>query len=90
VGCGSGQEAAVLADILVAEVIGIDLDGAFDPAAATVVDLRRGDATCLDFAEGTFDFVFSYYVLEHIPNYPKALGEMKTSSAHTPASRLPS
>jgi len=77
VGCGSGQEAAVLADILVAEVIGIDLDGAFDPAAAAVVDLRRGDATCLDFAEGTFDFVFSYHVLEHIPNYPKALDEMK-------------
>lgn len=51
-------------------------DGSFDLAAAAVVDLRRGDATCLDFADGSFDLVFSYHVLEHIPAYSKALAEM--------------
>jgi SAM-dependent methyltransferase len=76
VGCGSGVEAAVLAGELGAEVVGIDLDDSFDAAAAAAVDLRRGDATCLDFADGAFDFVFSYHALEHIPAYGKALSEM--------------
>jgi ubiquinone/menaquinone biosynthesis C-methylase UbiE len=76
VGCGSGLEAAILARELGAEVIGIDLQGSFDVAAAAAVDLRRGDATCLEFADGSFDFVFSYHALEHIPAYGKALSEM--------------
>lgn len=75
-GCGSGLEAAVLSDALRAEVIGIDLKGEFDPAAAAVADLRRGDATGLEFADRTFDFVYSYHVLEHIPDSAKALLEM--------------
>jgi len=76
VGCGSGVEAAILARELGAEVVGVDLDGSFDLAAAAAVDLRRGDATRLDFTNGSFDFVFSYHVLEHIPAYSKALAEM--------------
>jgi ubiquinone/menaquinone biosynthesis C-methylase UbiE len=75
-GCGSGVEAAILARELGAQVVGVDLDGSFDLAAAAAVDLRRGDATCLDFADGSFDFVFSYHALEHIPAYNKALSEM--------------
>ncbi len=77
VGCGSGVEAAILASELKVEVVGVDLDGSFDSAAAAAVELRRGDATCLDFADGAFDFVFSYHVLEHIPAYRKALAEME-------------
>lgn len=76
VGCGSGVEAAILAGELGAEVVGVDVDDSFDTAAAAAVELRRGDATCLDFADGSFDFVFSYHVLEHIPAYGKALAEM--------------
>lgn len=77
VGCGSGAEAAILARELGSKVVGIDLHGSFDPAAATAADLRRGDATCLEFADGAFDFVYSYHVLEHIPDYAKALAEMQ-------------
>jgi ubiquinone/menaquinone biosynthesis C-methylase UbiE len=77
VGCGSGLEAAILAGELGAQVVGVDLDSSFDRAAAAAVDLRRGDATCLDFADGSFDFVFSYHALEHIPAYGKALSEME-------------
>ena len=76
VGCGSGVETAILAGELGAEAVGVDLDDSFDAAAAAAVELRRGDATCLEFADGTFDFVFSYHVLEHIPAYGKALAEM--------------
>lgn len=77
VGCGSGAEAATLARKLGVQVVGIDLRGAFDPAAAAAADLRQGDATRLEFADGAFDFVYSYHVLEHIPDHAKALAEMQ-------------
>lgn len=77
VGCGSGFEAAVLSRTLKAEVVGIDLQSNFDPDAERFVDLRKMDATWLQFKEGTFDFVFSYHVLEHIPDFRKALHEIK-------------
>lgn len=77
VGCGSGAEAATLARELGVQVIGIDLHGAFDPAASASAELRQGDATRLEFADATFDFVYSYHVLEHIPDYPRALEEMQ-------------
>ncbi len=76
VGCGSGTEAAVLARALRVDVIGIDLHGRFDAQAAAAVDLRQGDATQLDFDDGSFDLAFSYHVLEHVPEYQKAIAEM--------------
>jgi len=76
VGCGSGVEAAALARALRAQVVGIDLRASFDRAAAGAADLRQGDATRLEFADGDFDFVYSYHVLEHIPQYMRALAEM--------------
>ena len=44
VGCGSGVEAAVLADRLGAEVVGIDLNDDFDPQARKRARLEAGDA----------------------------------------------
>lgn len=76
VGCGSGIEAAILGRELDTEVIGIDLSSAFNSVAASLVTLRQGDATSLMFADKTFDFIYSYHALEHIPNYRKALAEM--------------
>jgi ubiquinone/menaquinone biosynthesis C-methylase UbiE len=77
VGCGSGVEAAVLGQALEANVVGIDVESAsFDAAAAACADLRRGDATCLEFEDESFDFAFSYHALEHIPAYQAALAEM--------------
>jgi ubiquinone/menaquinone biosynthesis C-methylase UbiE len=77
VGCGDGTEAAILAQKLNAEVVGIDLNEEFDPVAARYCDLRRGNAMSLEFASGEFDFVFSYHALEHIEDPVKALGEMR-------------
>lgn len=76
VGCGRGIEAAVLAQHLGAEVTGIDLYTHFDPEAARIARLIHGDATALAFEDETFDIVYSYHVLEHIPDYHKALDEM--------------
>ncbi|HEV7644562.1 MAG TPA: class I SAM-dependent methyltransferase [Pyrinomonadaceae bacterium] len=77
VGCGSGLEAAILAQQLPAEVSGIDLKNEFDPEAAKIATLQTGDATALAFADETFDFIFSYHALEHIDNPVKALQEMR-------------
>lgn len=76
VGCGTGIEAAVLSQDLSAEVIGIDLDPRFDPEAARYATLTIGDATDLVFPNESFDIVYSYHALEHIPDYHKALDEM--------------
>jgi len=82
VGCGSGKEAAVLAAAFGAQAVGVDLEASFDPAAAVLAQLRRGDATRLEFGDGSFDFVYSYHVLEHIPDYAQALAEMRRVLAH--------
>ena len=77
VGCGSGVETAVLARTLHAEGMGIDMRSAFDPKAAEIVTLQWGDATRLEFEDGSFDLAFSYHVLEHIPDYTRAIAEMR-------------
>ena len=76
VGCGEGIEAAILAQKLNAEVVGIDIENNFDEDASKFAALQTGDAENLDFADETFDFVFSYHALEHIENPQKALKEI--------------
>jgi ubiquinone/menaquinone biosynthesis C-methylase UbiE len=77
VGCGSGLEAVVLARELDVRVIGVDISGKFDSRAAQAVDLRQGDATHLEFDDGSFDLIYSFHALEHIPDYQKALSEFR-------------
>jgi ubiquinone/menaquinone biosynthesis C-methylase UbiE len=77
VGCGSGLEAAILAQKLKAEVVGIDIKDEFDETAKKYAALETGDAENLLFKDETFDFVFSYHALEHIPNPKNALEEMR-------------
>jgi ubiquinone/menaquinone biosynthesis C-methylase UbiE len=76
VGCGSGLEAAILAQQLGAEVFGIDIEDKFDHQALEFAKLQTGDAMNLSFADESFDFVFSYHALEHIENPNKALREI--------------
>jgi ubiquinone/menaquinone biosynthesis C-methylase UbiE len=77
VGCGSGIEAAILSSALNTHVIGIDVKAHFDPTACKLVELRVEDATRLSFGNESFDFVYSYHALEHIPEYRQALREMR-------------
>ncbi len=76
VGCGSGIEAAILAQRLDTKVVGIDLKPDFDERALRFAELRAGDATNLVFEDESFDFVFSYHALEHIENPTRALTEI--------------
>lgn len=76
VGCGEGIEAAILAQKLKAKVVGIDIDDNFDKEARKFAALETGDAENLLFKDETFDFVFSYHALEHIPNPKKAIKEI--------------
>lgn len=77
VGCGGGIEAAVLAEELGSKVTGIDVLPDFDDRAAKIAELHVGDATNMEFEDESFDFVYSYHALEHIPDYRAALGEMR-------------
>lgn len=76
VGCGSGLEAAILAQQLKAEVFGIDIESHFNGQASQIAKLQVGDAMNLAFADELFDFVFSYHALEHIEKPDKALKEI--------------
>ena len=76
VGCGSGLEAAILAEQLQVETVGIDVEEKFDERALKYATLQKGDAMALEFADESFDFVFSYHALEHIENPSKALREI--------------
>ena len=69
VGCGRGIEAAVIAEELGVNVVGIDLISEFDSRAAKLATLCVGDATKIGFEDQSFDFVYSFHALEHIPEY---------------------
>jgi SAM-dependent methyltransferase len=76
VGCGSGLEALALQREFGCEVTGIDVETRFDPLAAQHVRLQYGDARSMAFDDASFDFVYSYHALEHIPQHHRALSEM--------------
>lgn len=78
VGCGSGREAGMLARAFGADVIGIDLgdDYAFDHQRSAPAKLFIMDARDLKFPGNSFDMVFSFHTLEHIPEPQRALKEM--------------
>lgn len=77
VGCGDGREAATLAGYFGARTTGIDIADTFDAEAGKVVDLRVMDATDLAFPDASFDLVYSFHALEHIPDDRGALREMR-------------
>ena len=76
VGCGSGLEAAILAKGLNARVTGIDIETDFDPRARELVEFCQADARNLPFPDGSFDVVYSYHALEHIPEPVRAIREI--------------
>jgi len=76
VGCGDGSEAADLAEFFSCDVDAIDADDSFT-AQHPRVTFRKMDARALDFPDGTFDVVYSFHAIEHIPEPGKAMHEMR-------------
>ena len=76
VGCGDGTEAGDLARAFAARTIGIDPESHFDPEASKPATLMKMDARELEFADASFDLVYSFHALEHIPQPRQALAEM--------------
>lgn len=78
VGCGTGEEAGILARAFNTETIGIDLatELAFDHQLAYPAKLLVMDARDLKFDSAYFDLVYSFHALEHITDPRRALIEM--------------
>jgi SAM-dependent methyltransferase len=77
VGCGSGLDAWALSTHFGCRVIGIDLEDYFDRRHTDRVNFRTMDACALDFPDNSFDLVHSFHALEHIPEYQKAIAEIR-------------
>ena len=76
VGCGNGKEARDLAEIFKAKVDAIDIENGFT-ARHPDVTFTQMDAAKLTFPDETFDLVFSFHALEHIPSPARAISEMR-------------
>jgi ubiquinone/menaquinone biosynthesis C-methylase UbiE len=76
VGCGTGlilQHADRVAD----QAVGLDIsEGMLRHAQSRGLTTVRASATDIPFADHTFDLVYSFKVLSHIPDLERALAEM--------------
>ena len=85
VGCGMGETTRMLSRSIVpqGECVGLEQDSTLvdransEPWQGAPVSFRAGDAEELPFEDGSFDFVFTRYLLVHLPNPLQALREMR-------------
>jgi ubiquinone/menaquinone biosynthesis C-methylase UbiE len=76
VGCGTGLVLSRVAPV-VRSLHGVDLSpGMIRKARDRGFDVSVASATSLPFADASFDVAFSFKVLAHVPDLPRALGEM--------------
>ena len=76
-GCGNGLEAGYMHHMFNAEVYGVDMDKVFDPWGGKYAHLQNYDGKHLPFADGYFDAIYSYHVLEHVEDVPAMLTEIR-------------
>lgn len=91
VGCGPGTITLGLARAVApGEVVGIDVEPSQIEAARALADeqgianlrFATGRDEALDFPDGSFDAVFSYAVIEHVPDPVAVLREMRRVVRH--------
>lgn len=76
-GCGTGLILERIAKIA-RTAKGIDLsEGMIDKARERGLDVQVGSVTDLPFADASFDCVYSFKVLAHVPDIGKAIAEAK-------------
>ena len=77
VGFGTGIWMQELQPV-VKSISGIDLStGMVQQAKQKGLKAKKGDVEALPFPDASFDLLYSYRVLPHVPNLPKALAEME-------------
>lgn len=77
VGCGPGELSARIAAELGADVRALDLSPRMvELARARGVDARQGDVQELPFGGGEFDCAVAAWMLYHVPEVDRALGEL--------------
>ena len=75
-GCGNGWSSHAFAQRGF-ETVGVDLNpAAFEPPARPGLTLQQASVAGLPFADGSFDLVATYLMLEHVPDPESALREM--------------
>ena len=77
VGCGEGELSERLAIELGAEVVALDQSPRMvELASARGIDASIGDVQRLPFADGSFDVAVAAWMLYHVPDLDRALGEL--------------
>jgi SAM-dependent methyltransferase len=77
IGCGQGELAQRIASELDVEVVAVDQSARMvDLTRERGVDARLGDVQALDFPDGSFDCVIAAWMLFHVPDLDRALGEI--------------
>lgn len=83
IGCGIGVDSIQLAkagfDVTAVDLTENALEVArqFAQQRDVTIDFRLGNAEALDFADDTFDAVYSFGVLHHTPDIEKAISEVR-------------
>ncbi|MCA9527894.1 MAG: methyltransferase domain-containing protein [Myxococcales bacterium] len=76
VGCGTGMILKEIAPVA-RHAVGIDISrGMLGQAHDRGLEVVEGSATALPFADGSFDFVYSFKVLAHVEGIHQALEEV--------------
>lgn len=76
IGCGTGLVLERVAPVA-SRAVGVDLSaGMIARASARGLDVVRGSATALPFADASFDVAYSFKVLAHVPDIALALSEI--------------
>ena len=77
VGCGPGELSARIGGELGASVVALDISPRMvELARGRGIDARLGDAQALPFEDESFDLAVAAWMLYHVPDVNRALGEL--------------
>jgi SAM-dependent methyltransferase len=78
-GCGKGHEARYIHDEFGGELVGIDIDAAWETEDHHEIPdfvLQRGSVLDIPFPDNDFDVVFYHHVMEHVADPARSLSEL--------------